>query len=199
MECEACQRTCKILARNEMPQRNSQVCEIFDVQGVDFIGPFPSSKGNKYILLAVDYVSKWAEPQALPTNDARVVALISDRGTHFANDQLAKVLQKYGVRHRFSTPYHPHTNGKTKITNTALKRILEKSVESNRKDWAEKLDDAIWAFRIAFKTPVDSLPCFKYLSDGAVKDRKTSKINGRILRVRDECKSIESRLTKKKD
>ncbi|KAL7606650.1 hypothetical protein Lser_V15G17771 [Lactuca serriola] len=156
-----------------MPQRNIQVCEIFDVWGVDFMVPFPLSKGNKYILVAVDYVSKWAEAQVLPTNDARVVvkflkklfsrfgvpkALISDRGIHFANDQLAKVLQKYGVRHRFSTPYHPQTNWKTEVTNRELKRILERSVGSNRKDWADELGDALREFRTTFKSPIGTTP-----------------------------------------
>ncbi|XP_023747855.1 uncharacterized protein LOC111896063 [Lactuca sativa] len=135
-----------------MPQRSIQVCEIFDVWGVDFMGPFLSSKGNKYILVVVDYVSKWAEAFGVPK------ALISDRGTHFANDQLAKVLQKYGVRHRFSTPYHPQTNVQTEITSRALKTIFERSVGSNRKDWADKLDDALWAFRTTFKTPVGTKP-----------------------------------------
>lgn len=132
-----------------MPRRNIQVCEVFDIRGIDFMGPFPSYRGNKYIVVAVNYVSKWAEAQALLTNDARVVvkflrklffrfgvpkALISDRGNHFANDQTAKVLHKYRVRHRFTTPYHPQTNGQTEITNRALNRILEKSVGSNRKE-----------------------------------------------------------------
>nr|GFC75712.1 reverse transcriptase domain-containing protein [Tanacetum cinerariifolium] len=74
--CDACQRQGKISQRDEMPQNSIQVCEIFDVWGVDFMGPFPSSRGNKYILMAVDYLSKWVEAKALPTNDARVVCKI---------------------------------------------------------------------------------------------------------------------------
>ncbi|GJW66999.1 reverse transcriptase domain-containing protein [Tanacetum coccineum] len=126
------------------------VCEVFDVWGLDFMGPFPDSRGNKYILVAVDYVSKWVEAQALPTNDARVVvkflkglfarfgvpkALISDKGTHFCNSQLEKALLKYGVTHKISIAYHPQTNGQTKVTNRAIKRILERSVGYNPKDW----------------------------------------------------------------
>ncbi|GKC92172.1 reverse transcriptase domain-containing protein [Tanacetum coccineum] len=71
--CDACQRQGKISPRDEMPQNAIQVCEIFDVWGIDFMGHFPSSRGNKYILVAVNYLSKWVEAKALPTNDARVV------------------------------------------------------------------------------------------------------------------------------
>nr|GEY30019.1 reverse transcriptase domain-containing protein [Tanacetum cinerariifolium] len=131
--CDSCQRQGKISQRDEMPQNLIQICEIFDVWGIDFIGPFPSSRGNKYILVAVDYLSKWVEAKAFPTNDARVVckflkslfarfgaprAIISDRGTHFCNDQFAKVMLKYGVTHRLSIAYHPQTSGQLSIQNT---------------------------------------------------------------------------------
>ncbi|GJW81504.1 reverse transcriptase domain-containing protein [Tanacetum coccineum] len=70
---DASQRQGKISQHDEMPQNAIQVCEIFDICGIDFMGPFPSSRGNKYILVAVDYLSKWVEAKALPTNNARVV------------------------------------------------------------------------------------------------------------------------------
>ncbi|GKB40875.1 reverse transcriptase domain-containing protein [Tanacetum coccineum] len=85
-------------------------------------------------------------------------ALISDRGTHFCNSQLEKVLLRYGVNHRISTTYHPQTNGQTKVTNRAIKRILERSVGYNPKDWSEKLNDALWAFKTAYKTPTGCTP-----------------------------------------
>ncbi|GKD94332.1 reverse transcriptase domain-containing protein [Tanacetum coccineum] len=71
--CDSCQRQGNISQKDEMPQNSIQVCEIFDVWGIDFMGPLPSSRGNKYILVVVDYLSKWVEAKVLPTNDARVV------------------------------------------------------------------------------------------------------------------------------
>ncbi|GJR23702.1 reverse transcriptase domain-containing protein [Tanacetum coccineum] len=156
--CDICQRQGKISQRDEMPQNSIQVCEIFNMWGIDFMGPFPSSRGNKCILVAVDYLSKWVEAKALPTNDARVVckflktlfsrfgaprAIISDRGTHFCNDQFSKVMLKYGVTHHLSTAYHPQTSGQVEVSNHGLKRILEKTVGENRASWSDKLDDAL--------------------------------------------------------
>nr|GEW15680.1 reverse transcriptase domain-containing protein [Tanacetum cinerariifolium] len=167
--CDACQRQGKISQRYEMPQNSIQVCEIFDVWGIDFMGPFPSSRGNKYILVVIDYLLKWVEAKAFPTNDARVVckflksifagfgtprAIISDRDTHICNDQFEKVMLKYGVTHRLATAYHPQTSGQVEVFNYGLKRILERTMGENHASWSDKLDDALWAFRTAFKVPI---------------------------------------------
>nr|GEX91603.1 reverse transcriptase domain-containing protein [Tanacetum cinerariifolium] len=156
--CDIFQRQGKMSQRDEMPQNVIQVCENFDVWGIDFMGPFSSSRGNRYILVTVDYFSKWVEAKALPTNDARVVvkflkslfarvgtprAIISDHGTHFCNDKFAKVMSKYGVTHRLATAYHPQTSGQVEVSNRGFKRILERTVGENRASWFEKLDDAL--------------------------------------------------------
>nr|GEX30255.1 reverse transcriptase domain-containing protein [Tanacetum cinerariifolium] len=116
---------------------------------------------------------EWVEAKALPTNDARVVCkffknlfarfgaprvIISDRGTNFYNDQFTKVMQKYGVTHRLSTPYHPQTSGQVEVSNRGLKHILERTVGENHASWSDKLDDALWAFRTAYKTLIGCTP-----------------------------------------
>ncbi|XP_021719446.1 uncharacterized protein LOC110687132 [Chenopodium quinoa] len=139
--CDRCQRTGNISRRSEMPLNNILELEIFDVWGIDFMGPFPTSFGNKFILVAVDYVSKWVEAVASPTNDAKVVVklfkkvifprfgvprAVSDGGSHFAKRSFQSLLEKYGVKHKVSLAYHPQTSDQAEISNREIKMILEK-------------------------------------------------------------------------
>ncbi|CAN6554661.1 unnamed protein product [Malus baccata var. baccata] len=117
LTCDRCQRMGNIGTKDQMPQQPLSFVEIFDVWGIDFMGPFPPSFGFTYILLAVDYVSKWVEAKATRTNDSKVVAdfvktnifarfgmprvLISDGGSHFCNRTIEALLKKYKVTHRY--------------------------------------------------------------------------------------------------
>ena len=132
------------------------------------MGPFPSSYGHKYILLVVDYMSKWVEAIPTITCDAKVIlrfirsnifsrfgtprAVISNEGSHLYNNLFASLLAKYGVKHWVSFAYHPQSNGQAEGSNREIKKILEKTINGTRKDWANKIDDSLWAYRTTFKT-----------------------------------------------
>ncbi|XP_022845258.1 uncharacterized protein LOC111368245 [Olea europaea var. sylvestris] len=103
--CDRCQRTGNIFRRNEMPLNNILEVELFDVWGIDFMGSFPPSFSNQYILVAVDYISKWFE----------------------------QLLAKYDVKHRVATVYHPQTSGQVEVSNKQLKRILEVTAEGEKR------------------------------------------------------------------
>ena len=168
--CDQCQRTGNIGRRNKMPLTSVLEVELFDVWGIDFMGSFPLFYGHKYILLVVDYVSKWVEAIPIITCDAKVVlhfirsnifswfgtprAVISNEGSHLCNKLFASLLAKYGVKHRVTLAYHPQSNGQAEVSNREIKKILEKTLNVTRKDWANKIDDSLWAYHTAFKTPL---------------------------------------------
>ena len=142
-----------------MPLNPILVIELFDVWGIDFMGPFPTSFGYIYILVGVDYVSKWVEAEPCRAADHNIVlkflkenifsrfgvpkAIISDGGSHFYNKPFENLISKYGVKHKVSTPYHPQTSGQVELANREIKTILMKVVNSNRKDWSLKLLDSL--------------------------------------------------------
>ena len=138
------------------------------------MGPFPPSIGNQYIILAMDYVSKWVEAIVYLRNDANTVVgfiqrnilsrfgaprtIISDKGSHFANKLFAILINIYGIRHVIGLAYHPQSNGQTEIYNREIKNILEKTVSTSRKDWSIKLDNSLRAYRTAYKSPIGMSP-----------------------------------------
>ncbi|XP_075103762.1 uncharacterized protein LOC142178329 [Nicotiana tabacum] len=114
-----------------------------------FWKPFQTSSCSQLVL------RKRQEAAALPTNDVRAVvgflkkniftrfgtprAIIGDGGTHFCNRAFEKLLEKYDVRHKVATPYHPQTSGQVEVFNREIKSVLTKTVNAKRTDWAKKL------------------------------------------------------------
>jgi transposase InsO family protein len=172
--CPECQRTGNISQRNSMPLRYNLQIDLFDVWGIDFMGPCKNSHGFEHILVMVDYVSKWVE--TMPCHKASTEEsiamiksmifprfgtpriLISDGGTHFTGKNFKMCLSKLGIEHMVSTAYHPQTNGQAEKSNRQLKSILKKTIEKGGKDWSKKLDGTLWAYRTVFKTPIGMTP-----------------------------------------
>eukprot|EP00253_Pinus_taeda_P005550 PITA_05550 len=174
-QCDNCQRTGRPILSDEMPLKPQVLIEPFEQWALDFVGPInPPSKGKRYILVCTDYVTKWVEAKAVSraTEDTVVTFLfeeifvrygvprqiVTDQGTQFTSKLVWDLTEKYKIKHRKSTPYHPQENGQVESTNKVLENIMTKTVQLNIRDWSEKLKDALWAYRITWKNTTGFSP-----------------------------------------
>ena len=174
--CDTCQRAGKPLKRDFMPLNPSHAQELFERWGLDFIGPLKVSKTRRcrYIVVATEYLTKWAEARALPDNSAVSTAkfiyeqiitrygvplqLTSDRGGHFVNHVIRLLTTEFKICHSLSSPYYPRANGQAEATNRILVSIIYKSCAVEGEDWEDNLPSALWAYRTAYKVTTGHTP-----------------------------------------
>jgi hypothetical protein len=161
--CDVCQRRGR--KQNLEPLQPIPVGGPFEKIGIDFVGPLPRTpRGNKYIIVATDYLTKWPEARAVPEATASQAAtfiyddiicrhgcpktILTDRGTHFRNQIIDDLLSRFEIKHLYSTPYHPKTNGLTERFNRTLVESLAKTSEADT-DWDKNISSALFAYRTA--------------------------------------------------
>jgi hypothetical protein len=176
-KCDSCQRLGRPLWKNEIPLSSINPNRAFKIWAIDFIGPFPQRErrtGAKYIITAVEYVTKWAEVEPVESCTKEVetkfiyeniitrfgypLTLINDQGTHFVNETIKVLLEKFLIDHRKMTAYHPQANGAVKSFNKTLHKGLTKICGINKYDWDDKIPAILWAYRSTFKISTGQTP-----------------------------------------
>eukprot|EP00253_Pinus_taeda_P029356 PITA_29356 len=173
--CDSCQRMGQPNHRDEMPFNPQVILEPFERWALEFIGPInPPSNQRVYILVCTDYMTKWVEAKALiKANEESVLTflfeeifvrfglpreLVTDGGPPFNSHGFKDTLQKYHIKHRMTTPYHPQSNGQVESTNKVIETILTKTIKENRRDWFQKLPEALWAYRTTWRNTTGFSP-----------------------------------------
>ena len=143
--------------------------------GIDIVGPLPQGKCQvKFLLVAIDYFTKWVEAEALPTiTEARIqsfiwkniiyrfgipLTIISDNERHFDSQAFRDFCSGLGIKNQFSLPGHPQANGQTEVTTRTLLKIIKTKLDDAKGAWPKKLPNVLWAYRTTAKTPTGETP-----------------------------------------
>ncbi len=162
--CQVCQAQAKLPRSNKAPLQPISVGRPMHCVGIDIVGPLPrTSQGNAYILVMMDYFTKWPEAVPVPNIKGSTIArtfirelvcrhgapqiLLSDRGKQFTSKLLEQFNRYLGVKKDFTTAYHPQTDGLVERFNRTLVNLLAKAVKPTQRDWDEWLPFVIFAYR----------------------------------------------------
>jgi hypothetical protein len=173
--CDSFQRMGRPTTTDEMPLQPQVLVEPFEKWALDFIGPMnPLSKGKIYILVCTDYVTKWVEEKSLSRATEQAIVnflfedifvrfgvpreIVTDQGAQFTSNLVKDIVEKYKIRHHKSTPYHPQANGQVESTNKVLEAIMTKTIQLHRKDWEDRLPEALWAYQTSWKNTTGFTP-----------------------------------------
>nr|CAN77006.1 hypothetical protein VITISV_038719 [Vitis vinifera] len=159
-------------AHNQFANALATLASMIDIPVDELMISPNSSSGHEFILVAIDYFTKWVEAASYARLTLAGVSsfirshiiclyevsheLISDRGLHF-RAEVDTLLQRYGIQHRRLFVYRLQTNGVVEVANKNIKRICRRMVETSR-DWSEKLLFALWAYRTSFHTSTGATP-----------------------------------------
>ena len=166
--CDSFQRMGKPVARDEMPIQPQVFVEPFEKWDVYFVRPIdPPSQGKRYILVCTDYVTKWVKVNALSRATGQSIVnflfediftrfgvpreIVTNQGARFTSKLVRGIVEKYKIKHRRSSPYHPQANGQVESTNKIIEAIMTKTIKLHRKDWPDNILEALWSYHITWK------------------------------------------------